>query len=327
MGNYKIPIEEYSKIIDLYNSGNSMGEISKLYEVSSTTIKGILERNNVKIEPRFRKSQFSDEDIKYFLELYDKGLTLNEIAKMFGVTSSTIKYLFKKCGKKCRNAGQYNRKYKLNESFFDSIDTEEKAYIVGLLYADGYNNTKAGAIEISLQARDRLILEKIKTLLETDIPLIYYKSTSPTHQDYYKLIIHSRHISDQMVKLGMYRAKSLILDFPEWLDKEFYPSFLRGYFDRDGWVATTKTDYASSIVGTKNFCESVKLILDTLGIESKISYTHNKESATRNLIIYKRESTKKFLDYIYNDATIYLQRKYDVYKSKFCKNINNSLPA
>ena len=41
------------------------------------------------------------------------------------------------------------RKYKLNCNYFDTIDTQEKAYILGILAADGYNNNKDGEVVTS----------------------------------------------------------------------------------------------------------------------------------------------------------------------------------
>lgn len=68
--------------------------------------------------------------------------------------------------KKLRNFNipikQYYHKYKdRNNNYFDKIDTENKAYFLGLLYADGSNSIKNGKISIALQARDKDILNKM----------------------------------------------------------------------------------------------------------------------------------------------------------------------
>lgn len=53
------------------------------------------------------------------------------------------------------------RKYKLNENYFDKIDIEEKAYFLGLLYADGYIFTLRSNkyVRLQLQKIDKHILE------------------------------------------------------------------------------------------------------------------------------------------------------------------------
>lgn len=53
------------------------------------------------------------------------------------------------------------RKYQVNDNFFNSIDNQDKAWLLGLLYADGcvYDD---GVIKIDLTVSDRELLEKNK---------------------------------------------------------------------------------------------------------------------------------------------------------------------
>lgn len=57
------------------------------------------------------------------------------------------------------------RKYILNQNFFDDIDTEEKAYWLGFLYADGYNNEKRKEVKIRLAIKDEEHLLKLRDTL------------------------------------------------------------------------------------------------------------------------------------------------------------------
>lgn len=57
------------------------------------------------------------------------------------------------------------RIYKVNENYFESIDTPEKAYILGFFYADGYNNQEIGVLEFSQQKEHIDILKQIKECL------------------------------------------------------------------------------------------------------------------------------------------------------------------
>jgi hypothetical protein len=40
------------------------------------------------------------------------------------------------------------QKYKINEDFFQEIDTEEKAYWLGFLYADGYIHVRSHQVKL-----------------------------------------------------------------------------------------------------------------------------------------------------------------------------------
>ena len=69
-------------------------------------------------------------------------------------------------------------KYTYNKNYFEVINTKEKAYILGFLYADGcissyYKNErlKAMAMEIQLKYDDIELLEKIKNELEANVPI------------------------------------------------------------------------------------------------------------------------------------------------------------
>lgn len=314
----KININEYSKIVSLYEGGLYATDIAKQYNVSSSTILNILKSLGVDIVKFTRRSKFSEEDVNNMCKLYDDGNTLKVISELYEVNESEISFLFNKIEKKRRDNSHSKRKYIINENYFDVVDTQEKAYILGILYADGNNTTKTHKIIISLQERDKHILEDILREMDSNIELKFCNKKCEGYQNQYRLVICNKHMSDTLNNLGMVDNKSLILKFPEWLDESLYPHFIRGYFDGDGWISTQKGNYGTSIVGTNSFCQKVKQILDSLDIMSKIYNTYNKSTSIRELKIGKKQDSKIFLDYIYKNATIYLNRKYDVYKKNFC---------
>lgn len=67
------------------------------------------------------------------------------------------------------------RKYEIDENYFDIIDSEHKAYTLGFLYADGYNNEKKNIVKISLMEDDIDILKQIREPICPNKPLRYYK--------------------------------------------------------------------------------------------------------------------------------------------------------
>lgn len=263
MSEWKIPINEHQKVVELYETGMSQMKIGELYNVDRTVIARILKRNNVQLrDPSHRK-----------------------------------------------------RKYTLNENYFDEVDTPDKAYILGLLYADGCNYKNS--INITLQEKDKLILDEIKEKLGSNIPLYYRKlnEQNKNHQNVYSLTFTNQHLARRLRELGMLQRKSLILTFPEWLDKSLYSHFIRGYFDGDGCFCGNMI----SIASTEQFCKHLQdVCLKELNITTYVKDVYDREnSPTKIFYVYGKNKVKKFLDYIYEDANMYIQRKYEHYIERF----------
>lgn len=255
--------------------------------------------------------------------LSDISNTCASLGRKHNVDYKTIKYTLKKHNVKIRNdISRIKRKYTLNESFFEKIDTEEKAYFLGFLYADGYLNYKHKILGISLQERDKDILEKLRIIIGSSKPLVFREwiSKHPTWQNSYVLEVYGIKICEDVIKLGCVPKKSLILQFPteNQVPNHLLRHFVRGYFDGDGSIGNT-----THIVSSMMFLNSLQNLLNKMGIESKISNMAC-NSITKDLAMNKKLSAIKFLDWIYQDSTIYLNRKYDKYlewKEKY-KNFN-----
>ena len=251
--------------------------------------------------------------------MYKNGIFIKDIAKDFNVGERRVSDILKKHNIEVVFSYEMLRKYSLNENYFDCIDTQDKAYLLGLLYADGCNSN--GSIFIRLQERDKDILEKMNAALDSDRPLrfIDYSLRDGCCQNQYSLSITNQHMSDQLSSLGMIPNKSLTLEFPQWINTDLYPHFIRGYFDGDGYVSKNLNNAKLSIVGTKSFCEKVKEIVgEFVGINAYVYLCHKNElTTTRTLQISGRNQIKKFLDYIYNNANLYLDRKYNIYQSLY----------
>jgi hypothetical protein len=214
-----------------------------------------------------------------------------------------------------------------NEHYFDEFVSNNQAYILGLLYADGCNYPPHNKIGIELQESDKDILDKINAELNNEKPLKFCnrKKYHSTNQNTYSIELFSQYFSDVVGKLGVVPRKSLVLRFPDWLDKKFYASFLLGYSDGDGCISKDISRASWSIVGTLEFCNCVANILTNIvGVDKHILYTtpQSKENKnnTRILCVNGVENVKRVLDWLYADAELYIQRKYDIYKSIYCNN-------
>lgn len=208
----------------------------------------------------------------------------------------------------------YSRKSHVNDHIFDTIDTEEKAYWLGFLYADGnvhYHN-KSWRIELTLQQQDFEHLKKYSSFIGYYGEPKYRENTKA-----YRICTGSRRMAEQLIEKGCVPKKSLILKFPSYdiVPKELMRHFIRGYFDGDGCISLKENVHSIakrvSVLGTKEFLEG--MIEEYGGTEkSPLKKEMRTTSNTYDLKFHNDEGLA-FLDYMYMDATVYLQRKYNKY--------------
>lgn len=246
---------------------------------------------------------------------YKSGKTYIDLKHEFHLDVATIKSYLQKSNISLRSRSECSRQFKIKEAFFDNIDVQEKAYMLGFLYADGNNDTNMNRIRIDLDSRDKEILEKFAELIYLEPrPLRKIKAHTDSkgriRRELWELTITNKHISETLNNIGMVARKSLILEFPKFLDKDMLPHFIRGYNDGDGCIEIREKDQSRvEILGTNDFCGYIKsYIMETLNIKSYI----RKHKKIFKLSI-NGSYALKFLDWIYKDSNIHLTRKYNKY--------------
>lgn len=251
------------------------------------------------------------------VSLYSDGLSSTKIGYMTGLYHKAVLRILKDMGVSRKKNTDY-RTYSLNVNYFDEIDTPEKAYILGFIYADGYNNTDGGELSFALQCRDRDVLEKICRCLEYNGPIstcYYNHNKNKNNSVVSRLSINSIELSRALEKQGVMKNKSLKIEFPE-LRNDLYSHFMRGYFDGDGcFYYGGNSDSQISIASTESFCNS---LCDYLHKNGVVSGGHVNNSCSTNGItklfrIGGNKQVERILDWLYKDATIYLNRKYEKY--------------
>lgn len=257
----------------------------------------------------------SQERIVQIKPLWDKGLGVTQIGKIINLTiPNVIRYIniiYGKDREKRFISGP--KKYSLNEHFFDIIDTEDKAYFLGLLYADGNLAKSQNSVRISLQEKDKQILEDFRISLSYTKPLVLIKrdhEKDAIRSNQYLLEISSSTFRKGCEKQGLTPAKSLTLKFPEKIPDNLIHHFIRGYFDGDGCIHINDKGGSTSVViaGSDVFCIELMKFLKQKGIQC----TFTKASAGKNCFytrILGAFNIERFYDYCYNDYRISLQRK------------------
>lgn len=238
-------------------------------------------------------------------EKYLSGDSLSKIAREMHICRGKLSEKLKKDGIEILNR---QNAVKLNEDFFEKIDTENKAYWLGFMYADGYVSKNDNGIELSLKSSDIGHLKKFIKDLSFNKKL--YKDETRC-----RLTFRNKKMHSDLVQKGCIPQKSLILTFPkqDQVPLELMRHFIRGYIDGDGSIMIGKNhlgEYVKprlNILGTKEFLTS--LIEQMSWKQNKIS----PHSGTYS-IEWSGFYVEEYLDFLYQDANIYLDRKYEKYR-------------
>lgn len=274
------------------------------------------------------KIEFNEEEIKNIYKYYFvDNMSFRELHEIYGCSATVFHRIFNENGWTPHKPQYKNTLYSVNEHFFDKIDTPDKAYCLGLFYADGCNLLESNYISIELQANDYDVLNSINNLLENTSPVKIYSSENKTNRklDTCRIRIRSEYLCNRLNELNFIPRKSLTLDFPYWMDDELIPYMLRGYIDGDGWVQK----YRIGFMSTDKFCKGVKKYFDSIGLECHIRDMKRKYNEhTKTFDINGRKNIIPFVEKMFSGGTIFMDRKVKKYiEFGFLDDKNNSLIA
>jgi hypothetical protein len=191
--------------------------------------------------------------------LYYVGQSTIRIAQQFKVDISTIAYWLRKEGVNRRSISERNRKYTLNHDYFEKIDSEQKAYFLGLLASDGCIADE-NKILLSLVITDGYLIESFKKAIGYTGPLFKMTRRNSSHKDMLRLSIRSSKMYNDLFNLGIVPRKSRVLQFPT--SKEvpdlLIPHYIRGYLDGDGCVQLHHNLLSIGFVGTKEMMVGIQ---------------------------------------------------------------------
>lgn len=251
-------------------------------------------------------------DQDQIVQLYSEGLSMSQVAKKIPCSKRTVERVLLSKGIQRRSKSSW-RKHTFNYNFFDIIDSECKAYFLGLLFADGYCDKDSGRVMIGLQEQDGYILEKFKEVIQFTGNLTFISKAHLNQLNQYHICLTSKYLSSVLDNHGMVRAKSLILKFPTTIPNSLLNHFIRGFFDGNG-CATTKNGYTViSIISTLDVLRNIKSTINTYyGIDKgSISERSKTNSPVKQLEFYGSNITTLVRDYMYKNANFFLTRKYD----------------
>ena len=270
--------------------------------------------------PRKLYEKIEDDKKDEIIKKYISGLSIDKLQEIYPQYGRNRIYRMLKENCVMRNDSEKSRKYSYNKDFFKVIDTEEKAYWLGFIYADGYivngikgkNNDSLG---ITLSNKDKEHIEKFKKSIDSNHPIRIYKSKYGSNSA--RIIIQDEELVADLIELGVLRNKSLILKFPttDMVDKSLIYHFIRGYFDGDGSFkkkGQKLNGYDFSVLGTIEFLTELRTYL---GVDNEIRKCNkNNDSNNYHLTFGGNQKVKQVANMLYGNANIYLDRKYKRYR-------------
>lgn len=246
--------------------------------------------------------------------LYNEQLSCKKISEILGVGRWRVHtYLFG-LGL-TRKVGKASKKYNIDETFFEKINSSEKAYILGLIYADGNVTVgKKSVIRISLQEEDSELLHKINVVLGHTKPLEHSRRVKNETVYFTATLQITRHkMAEDLQRFGCVSPKTKRISLPNFLEPSLVPHFIRGYFDGDGSLYFTAGQYRWSIrfSGNQHFIMSLHEYLDrVLNIDG---YIYEHKPTCYSITFWRADDILRLLGFIYSGATLYMSRKYNTY--------------
>lgn len=255
-------------------------------------------------------------------KLYQEGKTAKEISSLLGFKYSQPVYnYFKKMGwERIGKAGK--RIYGVNKDFFKCINTEEKAYILGFICADGH--IERDRLNITVSIKDKDILEKIRKAMQSNHPIKEVKRTNLYNKTDRKtltlveLMIGSVELVKPLFNMGLTTNKTYTLngDIVKYIPKYLIRDFLRGYFDGDGNIFFGRR-YSSGYKYNVNICGNEDFLLKSFQTYFPSNNKLYKDLYSRQCYVWKisqRDKVKDFMYYLYYNSSISLQRKYNEFR-------------
>lgn len=309
--------DEIEKLKQVVEHTITIQELSLLFNKTDSSVRYCLQKNKIEYKTKYKELQDLDKDT--IISLYKEGKSMRSIGQLLNCSMGCIKNKLIKYKCSIREKNEH-KKFKVDSTFFNVIDSEAKAYFLGLMYADGCISKDSNIFSICLQESDKNILESFLKVLKSDKSL-YIRENKDKREGFkhckkcYILQVSDANLHFNLIDKGCIPQKTSTLRFPtkEQIPSYLYSHFIRGFFDGDGSISNNKTDSHFSIIGTLDMVKNIQNILinDVKVKETKISMYKCKIDTVYTLQYSGRRQILKILEWLYKDATYFIERKYN----------------
>lgn len=210
------------------------------------------------------------------------------------------------------------KKYDYNENYFENIDSEDKAYFLGFICADGYissyDKSKRYLVCLKLHIKDNHILETFIQCVNGTMPVWRHKQREMS-----EVKLTGKKIITDLKNLDITYNKTHNLKYPK-IDEKLERHFLRGYFDGDGCIRISKDKRDGTERG------DLKIVGSSIDMMKSINNRFNFLFGTNmNKLYGPKEKCYKFIGWagmsdiekiyhgFYDDSSYFLIRKKKIF--------------
>lgn len=252
------------------------------------------------------------------INLYNNHQQVKDIANSYNVSPSKLRYWLKH---QSEIVWRGKNRLFVDETYFNNIDSSNKAYILGLISADGCVRLSPPELSIQLQYRDKHILIDIKKEMQFkgEIKDSVRNTSKGVIKKYSRIRICNKNIVNSINHYGIHPRKTYGLSVPTCINTENFRHFLRGYFDGDGCLYINPNGpnnrgprYAVTLTCEKTFSiQLANMIEEQIGV--KFRMVKLKSNVINNIVLERPEDIEKFLKWIYFESGLKLLRKYKLF--------------
>lgn len=248
----------------------------------------------------------SDSEISDILFKRQNGVIENEITSIYNISKRQYYNLLNISGITRRHKPF---KYSFNENYFDIIDTEDKAYFLGFIIADGSVNSLSNTIQITQKEPD--ILYEFAKYISYEGPLVKSRNV-------FDIKVSSSKMKSDLFKLGIFPNKTMCVEYPI-ISDDLQNHFMRGVFDDDGCISIHHDKRDGSSRGQVNICSGSFGFINEY-VDNLVKYCGVKKNnircpkGTYYVIDWGGLSdVENIYKFLYKDANVFLKRKKETF--------------
>ena len=302
------------EIIELYNKKNSIRKIAKKFNKTYEEIRWILDDNNILLRPEPGNLRIlTKEEFNTLIEMNNQNYSYKKIGEILNCNKDTVKNIMERNG--IQKTKSTLKNHNIISDYFSNIDTEEKAYFLGLLLTD--DSVRNNNIRLQLKRSDEYMIKRFRDCLNSDVVI---QQDQREGKECSEVEINCPQIIQDLKKYNIVPNKTyLITDINiDLIPNHLQKHYLRGLIDGDGTIYIDKTEkYIQPVIG---FCAySEQCVASLQHFIDEVILQENNHNQIHKYNAYQcrwkgANKCNKIFHYLYDNATIYLERKYNIAK-------------